>query len=143
MQAFIKTLPNSFTYCGDPSNILRTIFGNTPAYAQDKLLSPLLQFNQTPENTIITLIPSVIGGMQVSIRQLSGKTTTMDIDSGITVEELKQAIFQKERIPVENQTLYYAGQLMIDGRNISEYEVLPESNIHLIVNSHLLLTKKN
>lgn len=72
--------------------------------------------------------------MQVFCKTLTGKTITLEhCRAGMTVDELKEAIQEKEHIPPDQQRLIYAGLQLEDGRTLAEYRIEDLSTVHLVM----------
>lgn len=73
------------------------------------------------------------GSKSVFIKTLSGKTIPMDVNDSDTIGTIKQRIFEKEGIPVDQQRLVFNGKQLEDGMTIGSYGIESESNIHLVL----------
>ena len=69
--------------------------------------------------------------MQIFVRNLSGKTITLEVDNSDTVESAKCKIEDKDGHPVYRQCLVYDGREMQNDKRLGEYHVRRASTLHL------------
>ena len=58
--------------------------------------------------------------MQFFVKTLTGKTMTVQMDSTETVESLKNKIYEKEGIPVDQQRLVFAVKQLENERSLAD-----------------------
>jgi ubiquitin C len=70
--------------------------------------------------------------MQIFVKTLAGKTITLDVEASYTIENIKQMIQDKENIPINQQSIVFAGKQLEENRTLIEYDIQNESILYLV-----------
>ena len=87
--------------------------------------------------------------MKLTIKLLTGKTFTIDVDDSATIEEVKQKIEDQEGIAVDNQKLTHPSVIALNnGRTVSDYNFKDGATLHLVLKGvakviHKVVPKNN
>jgi hypothetical protein len=74
--------------------------------------------------------------IQVIVKTIKHSDIKLIVSPGDTVDQLKQLVFQKTSVKVDDQVLNYAGKPMLNGLKICQFQIRNMSTV-------LLLTQVN
>lgn len=73
------------------------------------------------------------GGMQLFVKTLTGKTVSIEVEEGESIEDVKAKIAEKEGIPAEQQRIIFGGQQLQDGKTVDDYNIGDDATLHLVL----------
>lgn len=68
---------------------------------------------------------------QIYVTTTYAKTITLDVEGSDSIENVKQKIYDKEKILPNDQFLYYGNILLLDDRTLVDYNVQEFSTLYL------------
>ena len=71
--------------------------------------------------------------MQLFVKTLTGKTVSIEVEEGESIEDVKAKISEKEGIPPEQQRLIFGGQQLQDSKTLDDYNVGDDATLHLVL----------
>jgi len=70
--------------------------------------------------------------MQIFVKTLQGKTITLDVEPGDSIDNVKQKIQDKEGIPPDQQRLIFAGKQMEGSLRIEDCNLQNDNTFYLM-----------
>ena len=97
--------------------------------------SPFLPNNvAAPKSTFLSQTLKIPrGGMQLFVKTMTGKTVSIEVEEGESIEDVKAKISEKEGIPPEQQRLIFGGQQLEDAKTLEDYGVGDDDTFHLVL----------
>lgn len=70
-------------------------------------------------------------GFYLNVELPSGKTIALDVESGDSIDNVKQKVQNAAGVSVTEQYLYYGGKFLNNGRTLADYNIQKESTLLL------------
>ncbi len=70
-------------------------------------------------------------GFYLNVELPSGETIALDVESGDSIDNVKEKLEMKTKIAAGEQHLYYGGKLLVDGRTLANYNIQKGSTLLL------------
>lgn len=71
--------------------------------------------------------------MQIFVKNIAGKSVTLDVEPSDSILRVKQKVQVRERIPVKDQHLVFGGRDLSNGKSLGGYNIGQESTLHLVL----------
>ena len=68
-------------------------------------------------------------GMQIFVKGMTGRTITLTVAWDVSVEAIKDMIWDSEQVLPSQQRLLYGGKQLEGGKDLGDYSVLGESTV--------------
>lgn len=108
--------------------LLSTLIGYTAAARFPWVASAAMRHHSALDTAL-----GVRGGMQLFVKTLTGKTVSIEVEEGESIEDVKAKIAEKEGIPPEQQRLIFGGQQLQDAKTLDDYNVGDDATLHLVL----------
>ena len=70
--------------------------------------------------------------MQVFVKTVSGRTLSLQVESGETVESVKHLLQERENVDVDHQRLLFAGKELEDANTLESYNISGDATLEML-----------
>ncbi len=72
--------------------------------------------------------------MQIFVKTIDGNTITLEVEPNDSIDAVKAKVYEREGIHPGHQTLLLAGKTLEEGKTLSDYNIMKETTMQLVVN---------
>ena len=73
-----------------------------------------------------------LAAMQVFVKTVSGRTLSLQVESGETVESVKHLLQERENVDVDHQRLLFAGKELEDANTLESYNISGDATLEML-----------